>query len=100
RARDRPAPRPTHTRRGPGGRPIRCPRTLAPLRRFALALALAQPETLDLAGGGLGQLGDELEQSRVLVGRELALHEVLELLLELRRRRSARLEDDEGLRAR
>ncbi len=36
-------------------------------------------EALDLAGGGLRQIGDELDEARVLVGREPLLHEGLQL---------------------
>src|SRR6266545_5995026 len=57
----------------------------------------AQLEALNLAGRCLGQRGDELDPARVLVGRELVLHEALELLLERRRGDVAVLEDDEGL---
>src|SRR5688572_7962967 len=35
-------------------------------RRSRLLLPLAQAEALDLAGGGLGQLVDELDEARVL----------------------------------
>ena len=49
--------------------------------RHALLLPLAQPEALDLAGGRLRQLVDELDEARVLVGREPLLHEGLELVV-------------------
>src|SRR5437867_3784981 len=39
-----------------------------------------QFEALDLAGRGLGELGDELHPARVFVGRERILHECLELI--------------------
>jgi hypothetical protein len=45
-------------------------------------LALAQAEALDLAGGGLRQLGHELEVARILERRELVLDERLELVLQ------------------
>ena len=70
------------------------------LRDSGLYLTLSrspQLEALDLAGGGLGQLGDELDPARVLVGGELVLDEALELVLEGRRRGVAVLEHDEGL---
>ncbi len=46
----------------------------------ALVLEFAQLEALDLARGGLGQLAHELDEARVLVGRELLLHEGRALL--------------------
>ena len=46
----------------------------------ALALQLTQLEALDLAGGGLGQLGHELDKARVLVGRQTLFDEGLELV--------------------
>jgi putative acyl-CoA dehydrogenase len=42
-------------------------------------LPRGQLEALDLAGGRLGQVGDELDQARVLVGRQPVLDEGLEL---------------------
>src|SRR5204862_4917199 len=58
------------------------------------AFPLAQLEALDLGGGGLGQLGDELDEARVLVGREPVLDEGLQLVVA---RLLAGLEHDEGL---
>src|SRR3984893_2046902 len=37
-----------------------------------------QPEALNLAGRGLGQLGTELDHARIFVGRELAFAMVLQ----------------------
>src|SRR6478672_10720012 len=61
-------------------------------------LALTQPEALDLAGGGLRQLVDELEVAWILVRCQLVLHERLQRLLERRARRMAGLQHDERLR--
>src|SRR6266446_5072644 len=58
----------------------------------------AQLEALDLAGRGLGQLRHELEPARVLVRRDLVLHESLQLGLEPRRARVPVLEHHERLR--
>ena len=48
-----------------------------------------QLSSLDLAARGLGQLGDEVDDARVLVGRGHALDVVLELAREPRRRAGA-----------
>src|SRR5215510_1671914 len=55
-------------------------------------------EPLDLAGRGLGQLGDEVDPAGVLVGSDLVLDEGLELVGELVAAARGLLEDDEGLR--
>src|SRR5664280_1280835 len=56
-----------------------------------------QPElaAADLAAGRLGQLGDELDQPRVLVRRGVLLDEVLQLAGQPGRRRPANLQDDD-----
>src|SRR5205823_7437613 len=54
-------------------------------------------EALDLAGRRLGQLADELDPARVLVGRDLVLHERLELAGQRVPGLPRLLEDDEGL---
>src|SRR4051812_1005766 len=58
-------------------------------------LAPAQDEFLDLAGGGLRQLGDEVERVRALEVRKRVANERAQLL---GRRRRARPEDDERVR--
>ncbi len=40
---------------------------------------VSEPEPLELAGGGAGELGHELDRAGVLVRRDLGLHEVLQL---------------------
>src|SRR5262245_8091894 len=57
----------------------------------------AKLEPLNLARRRLGKLRDELDPARILVGRELVLHEALELGLEAGRGGRAVLKDDEGL---
>src|SRR5687767_11741973 len=57
-------------------------------------LPLAQPEALDLPGRRLRQLVDELDEARVLVGRQAVLHEGLQLLFG---GGPAALQHDEGL---
>src|SRR6218665_80638 len=56
-------------------------------------LLFAQPKALDLSGGGLGQLGHELDEAGVFVRRQALLDKGLELVL---RGRLAVLEHDEG----
>src|SRR5512138_3871813 len=56
----------------------------------------AQLVTLDLAGRGFGQLGDELDPPRKLVGRELALDVRLDLLGQRLARRLRRTQHNEG----
>ena len=58
---------------------------------------LAQTETLELAGLGLGQLGDVFDLARVLVGRDLVLDEILQDLGRRSVGREAGAEDDERL---
>ena len=48
-------------------------------RSFLRCLALAQPKALDLAGGGLRQICQELDRPRIFIGGQAALHECLEL---------------------
>ena len=86
------AARSTRARCARGGRASRCRRTSTVT--VAPRLQLAQLEALDLAGGGLRQVGDELDLARVLVGRQLVLHEGLQLGVGGLR---AGLEHDEGL---
>ena len=43
------------------------------------ALKLAQLETLDLASRGLGQCSDELNPTRIFVGRNFRFHKILQL---------------------
>src|SRR5262252_5521790 len=57
----------------------------------------AKLEPLNLARRRLGQLRDELDPARILVGCELVLHEALELSFEAGSGGRAVLEDDEGL---
>src|SRR5262244_477413 len=57
----------------------------------------AELEPLNLARRRLGQFRDELDPARILVRRELVLHEALELGLEAGRGGGAVFEDDEGL---
>src|SRR5579872_4000582 len=45
-----------------------------------LPLELAEPEALDLAGLGARQVRDELDRPRVLVGCDLRLGEILDVL--------------------
>src|SRR6476469_5124615 len=66
----------------------------------AASLALAEPKTLDLAGGRFRQLVDELDVARVLVRGELVLDERLQRFLERRVRSVPGLEDHERLRLR
>src|SRR6266566_4533338 len=66
--------------RPPGPPPITAMRTVASRRGAGgAACPLAQPEALQLSGGGVGQLGDELHRPRVLVRRDLLLDELLQL---------------------
>src|SRR5579884_3932151 len=67
------------------------------LSLLALALAVAELDAADLAADGLGQLGDELDLSRVFVGRGDGLDVLLQLGGELIARRVRGGEDDEGL---
>src|SRR5215831_21124498 len=53
---------------------VRARRSLHP------GLALAQADPLDLAGRGLRQLGEELDEARILVRRQPLFHESLELV--------------------
>src|SRR5919202_359798 len=69
----------------------------APPRFGSLQLSLAQPEALNLAGLRLRQLVDELDGARVLVGRDAALHEVLQLPDQALRARHPLAGDDERL---
>lgn len=48
-----------------------------------LAVLFADLDAADLAGDGLGHLGDELDDARILVGRGDAFDVVLQFLLEL-----------------
>src|SRR5262245_44009019 len=57
-------------------------------------LAGAKLEPLDLAGWGLGELGDELDPPRILVRCKAVLHEGFELVWG---RARIRLENDESL---
>src|SRR4030095_1780145 len=57
-----------------------------------------QLEALDLAGRGLGQLGDEVDPAGILVRSDLVLHEGLELVGELVAAARRLLEDHERLR--
>src|SRR5215831_18754228 len=61
------------------------------------ALELAKPESLQLAGLGPRQLAHELDRPRVLVRRDGALDEVLQLAPERLAPFAARLQHDEGL---
>ena len=57
---------------------------------LASAGMIAQRSSADLAAGGLRQLGDEVDDAGVLVGRGLALDVLLQLAHELGRRARAR----------
>src|SRR2546425_11978350 len=56
-----------------------------------------QLESLNLAGGRLGQLREELDPPRVLVGRELCLDVLLQRGLQRVARRMTRLQHDKSL---
>src|SRR4030095_9092868 len=58
---------------------------------------LPELESLDLPGSGLGQLAHELDPAWILVRRDLVLHELLDLGIEVGAGRMPVLEHDEGL---
>src|SRR3990170_8836070 len=94
-----PASVPMNARRVITGSPLTLP---SPLRGRgcslrAVALHLAQLGAADLAADGLGQVADELDLARVLVGRGHRLDVLLELGGERVRRGVAGGEDHEGL---
>src|SRR5580658_6737780 len=59
--------------------------------------ARAQLEALDLAGGRLRHLFDELDPARIFEMRQARLHMLLQLQRERRRGGNTRLQDDIGL---
>src|ERR1700750_1015186 len=61
--------------RPPGPPPTIAMRTAPPLS----SSTVAKDESLDLAGAGAGQVGDELDRARVLVRRDACLDELLQL---------------------
>src|SRR5207244_10196106 len=96
------APRRTRRRARPSPARRR-PRSRAPPRsaRRATTGALAgrwtaESPALHLARGVLGQLVDEADAARVLVGRDLALDELHQLAPQLHRRRVTDVADDVG----
>src|SRR5574338_636800 len=92
-------------RRRPRGRTRRRERRRSPrrgalraiqLRRPAPSIPIPQPVPLQLARRRTRQRRQELDPARVLVGRDLTLHEVLQLLRQLGAGRVAVARDDEG----
>src|SRR5438874_4374251 len=106
RRRRAPTPRartrcPARRRSRPGGRAAGATDARAsarpPASRANGRTSGAQLEALDLAGGRLRQLADELDPARIFVGRDLVLHEGLQLVGEARAGARRLLEDDESL---
>src|SRR5580692_5682627 len=80
----------------PGPPPMTAIRT-APLPRHPEAAGrLAEHEALDLARGGAGQPGHELDGPRILVGGNPLFHEALQQRLELRAGLVRARQDDKG----
>src|SRR5487761_2497460 len=67
------------------------------LAQLGLALTLAQLDAANLAANRLGQFGDELDLTRILVGGCHRLHVVLKLRRQLWRRLIAGRQNDERL---
>src|SRR5215470_8818256 len=67
-------------------------------RLFRRRSERAQLETLDLPGGGLGELVDELDPARVFIARKPRLHMLLQGVRERPVRPDARLQHNIGAR--